>query len=123
MSNPYHRPAPKKERRREPKQQEDKALLTDMERRALRALMDTPEGRRIVYWLAYKIAKVDDGTTFTGNSNSFYLEGRRSVGVDLLQVLRKHTFRQYVKMTEEALHEQLLAHEREELRRLEDEDA
>lgn len=54
----------------------------------LRELLSLPAGRRFVWRLVDEIAGVH-GTTFTGNSQTFHLEGRRSVGIDLMLEIQR----------------------------------
>jgi len=63
---------------------------------ALRNVMSTSAGRKVVY------ALLDDcnlfGSSFTGNSQTFYLEGRRDVGLTLLGWLEEADPTMYPKL-------------------------
>lgn len=48
----------------------------------LRAVLHLPAGLRLLYRLAFDTCNILGGT-FTGNSETFYREGRRSIGVQL----------------------------------------
>jgi hypothetical protein len=55
--------------------------------RDLEALLDNPAGRRV-------LMRLIDGTgvflrSFTGNSETFYREGRRAVGLDLVEHIER----------------------------------
>jgi hypothetical protein len=54
----------------------------------LRAVLATPAGRRFVFRLLDDRCKVSS-VSFTGNSETFYREGRRSVGVELMQIIQE----------------------------------
>lgn len=68
-------------------QRRQKALQEERRRRQdadMRAVLSTPEGRRFFFRLLDGVCNLHGGT-FTGNSQTFHLEGRRSVGVELLK--------------------------------------
>ena len=54
--------------------------------RDIREVLSTPAGKRIAFWLI-GLCKVFS-STFRRNSEAAYLEGRRSVGLELLQVIK-----------------------------------
>ena len=65
----------------------------------LLSVMATHEGRRFVW-------RILEGTgiyklSYTGNSETFFNEGQRNVGLKLLSELQKITPSEYLKMTEE----------------------
>lgn len=53
----------------------------------VRALMQDPRFRRFAWHLVSTVCNVH-GTTFTGNSQTFWEEGRRSVGVEMMLEIR-----------------------------------
>ena len=53
----------------------------ELEKDDLKKILGTPEGLRFL-WRLLEIAGIYR-TTFTGNSNSFFNEGRRSVGLEI----------------------------------------
>jgi hypothetical protein len=55
----------------------DRHFLTD-----LRALLELPAGRRILWWLLETAGIYR--SSFTGNSTTFFNEGQRQVGLTLL---------------------------------------
>lgn len=67
----------------------------------MRWLMGQPQGRRLMHgWLK------DAGIftpSYTGNSETFYREGRRSFGLDLLAEVNAHCPKTYITMLEEQL--------------------
>lgn len=50
----------------------------------LRAVLSTREGRAVVWRVVDEVAGTFSGT-FTGSSQTFHLEGRRSVGIDVMR--------------------------------------
>lgn len=62
--------------------------LSDEERKAVllacREILKTGPGKSFVYYLINQTGVF--ACTFTGNSGTFYLEGRRSVGLDLYRL-------------------------------------
>lgn len=71
-------------RRHKPKAPRDEQVeLVRLQHDAdLGAVLKTPEGRRFVYRLCFDTCAILAGT-FTGNSETFWREGKRSVGVFL----------------------------------------
>lgn len=62
-------------------------------------VMSSPEGRRFIWRILegaglYKLS-------YTGNSETFFNEGQRNIGLKLLSELQKVTPNEYVKMTQE----------------------
>lgn len=53
----------------------------ELEQDDVKKILGTPEGLRF-FWRLLEIAGIYR-TTFTGNSNSFFNEGRRSVGLEI----------------------------------------
>lgn len=64
-----------------------RAAIADKDRNAMKTLLTTDEGR----WFIARLLKNEGLTTsaFTGNSATFYNEGRRSVAVDIYQSIRR----------------------------------
>ena len=56
--------------------------MAERDKQALNALLDSEEGRWFLMRLLDKTKVMSD--SFTGNSATFYNEGRRKVGVDLV---------------------------------------
>jgi len=56
--------------------------------RALRSMLADPQGRRVLAWIVRDLAGWFD-RTFTGNSTTFFNEGRRQVGTGLVERLLK----------------------------------
>jgi hypothetical protein len=79
----------------------------------LAAVLDTTAGRRV-------LMRLIDGTgvfarSFTGDANTFYREGRRSVGLDLVEHIERVSAGSFAKLQQEALalrmqHEQIDQH-------------
>jgi hypothetical protein len=69
-----------------------------------RAVMATPPGRRFVYDLLHARCGWG-GETFTGNSQTFHLEGMRAVGVRLVADLQEWCPDDYVRMVAQAIEE------------------
>lgn len=88
--------------------------LSEDEERAWKDVLATKSGRKVLTWVVYDLAKVES-TTFTGSSQTFYLEGRRSIGVELLRVIDQCAPDDRVRMIEEMLHEELTERRRQEL--------
>lgn len=83
------------------KHQENLQLAAQREIDDLRAVMRTPEGRRVIGRLLERSGV--DQISFTGNSTTFYNEGRRSVGIELTKTLREHTPEEYIHMVQEGI--------------------
>jgi len=49
------------------------------------SVMGTPQGRDVI-WEVLSLCGIYDNQ-FTGNSGTFFNEGRRSVGIDLIQII------------------------------------
>lgn len=68
----------------------------------VRSVMKSPAGRRM---LARHLDRTGvESISFTGNSTTFFNEGRRSVGVELQQFLKTHAPDEYLLMVREGLH-------------------
>ena len=52
---------------------------------ALRAVLLTPDGRRVLLWLAYDVCGLLSGTLTDSTNVTLHAEGRRSVGIDVLR--------------------------------------
>lgn len=62
-------------------------------------LMADVRGRRL---MGHVLAMAGTGrSSFTGNSATFYNEGRRAVGIELEAELREHAFDPYITMLQE----------------------
>lgn len=66
----------------------------------LRYVMGTKQGRRFVHRLLASTGLYQ--RSFTGNSETFFKEGRRAVGLDMLGEINEHAFQEYVLMLQEA---------------------
>lgn len=64
-------------------------------------VMDTPSGRRVVGWLL-DFTGVDQ-RSYTGNSDTYFREGSRNVGLRLIAELKSQMPKLYLKMLEERL--------------------
>lgn len=93
--------APLKESERDLARQRDEDLKT---------VMRLPAGRRFVLSVIIDRANTF-GTTFTGTSATFHAEGRRSVGVDLMQDVQRAAPDEYLV----ALHERIAQGKRDDL--------
>jgi len=73
----------------------------------LRAVMVTPPGRRVVFRLLDSSTNLF-GQSFTGDAlTSAFGEGRRAVGISLMQELQRACPREYLQMLGEAFTAQL----------------
>jgi len=54
-------------------------------RNAFRTILGTRQGRKVL-WFILDICNVY-GDCFTGNSRTFYLEGRKSIGLELIDAI------------------------------------
>ena len=68
-------------------------------------MLATRAGRAVVWRLIDQVAGTFGGT-FTGSSQTFHLEGRRSVGIDLMRESQRVAPAEYVLALTEALEEQ-----------------
>lgn len=75
-------------------------LRRDQELDDVRALMDTPEGRRFMWRLLDRAGIYR--TTFTGNSASFFNEGMRNLGLIFVADVHEVCPEQYTRMLAEA---------------------
>ena len=66
----------------------------------LRFVMGTKQGRRFIGRLLAQAGLFT--RSFTGNSETFFKEGRRSVALELLGDINEHAFPEYVQMLQEA---------------------
>lgn len=66
----------------------------------LKAVMSTAEGRRFVWYLLDDICQLHGGS-YTGNSQTFFNEGRRSVGIQVMQELQRIVPERYLDMVGE----------------------
>lgn len=73
----------------------------------VREVMDSPAGRRFV-WGSIRDAGTF-GSSFTGNSETFFREGRRDVGIRLMSEVQTVCPELYVVMLTEAMAEQRTA--------------
>lgn len=78
--------------------------LKEKEEQRLRdfgCIMDTPEGRRFVFDLIDRRCGVFS-PSYTGNSETYLREGKRAVGIELMQESQEKFSNQYVLMISEA---------------------
>lgn len=73
--------------------------------RDLRDVMSTPPGRRLVWEILEFTAPMS--CSFTGNSGSFFLEGKKSVGQWLYRQVEEECFDLYVEARQEHINRQL----------------
>ena len=90
--------------RENPEQKLQKQFARERELNDLRAIMQTESGRRFV-WRLLSIADIY-APSFTGNSETFYREGRRSIGLVIFKDLHLACYNEYRKMEDEAASEQ-----------------
>lgn len=64
-------------------------------------VMRTPQGRRFVYMLLQRTGL--DESSFTGNSTTFFKEGKRAFGLELQDFLRTNAKQEYLTMIQEGL--------------------
>lgn len=62
-------------------------------------LMADPRGRRIVWWLLEQAGVYR--SSFTGNSETFFREGERNIGLKIVFMIHSHCPELYAKMTKE----------------------
>lgn len=87
--------------RAEVKKRDEKIdIVRDDELRDLRILLDQPAFRRFV-WRYLKVCSVFK-TTFTGDTQTFFNEGRRDIGCRLLADVTDARAEAYVEMMNEA---------------------
>lgn len=75
----------------------------EQERADLRAILDTPGGRRFIARCLQKCGVF--ASTFTGNSETFFREGRRSVGLELLDEVMAADEAAFITMVKESRQE------------------
>ena len=65
----------------------------------IKKVFDTPEGRRVLH----KILSICEiySDCFTGNAQTYYLEGRRVVGLELLEIIMEADKEIYIKLLRE----------------------
>lgn len=81
--------------------------LRNLELLAVRAVMDSPAGRSFLWRVIEKMAVAFNGT-YTGEAlHSAYAEGRRSVGLALIQELQKASPAAYLLMLQEEMDSRL----------------
>lgn len=73
--------------------------------RDLQAVMDTREGRRVL-WEILEFTK-PFASSFTGNSTGFFLDGKKSVGLWLYQQLDAACFDKFLEARREHMNRQL----------------
>lgn len=66
----------------------------------LAEVLKTAAGRRFVAWVIFDQAKVNNGT-FASTNETFFREGRRTIGVELLAVIQNKLPEQYLNMVQE----------------------
>ena len=71
----------------------------------LQGVMSTPQGRRFV-WRVLSHMSGAFGLSFTGNNTTFFNEGRRSIGVELMTEAQRVAPADYVHMLNETLRAQ-----------------
>lgn len=68
---------------------------------AFRYVMSDVRGRNFVWWVLSETKLYND--SFTGNSTTFYNEGKRSVGLKLIADLEQHCPKEFIEMWQEHL--------------------
>ena len=79
------------------KTQDDKDM--ELLRLQVRALTQLKDGRAVLWYILGICDIYSD--SFTGNSHTFYAEGKRSVGLDILAMLEDADPRAYINMQHE----------------------
>lgn len=88
-------------------EQDLRQQIQDREREDLRKILDLPEGRRFV-WSILETAGIY-GRAFTGEALSMaFNEGRREIGITLLEKIEGHAQGSFLIMQREALNEKEL---------------
>jgi hypothetical protein len=77
----------------------DERVARDREISDIRALMSTVPGRRFMWRLLDKAGIYK--SSMTGNSQTFFLEGQRNIGLFLLAQVNDHCLDEYVQMLTE----------------------
>lgn len=72
----------------------------EMRRNGLRQIMSTPEGRAWM-WALLGECRIFQ-TCFTGNSTTFFNEGKRDVGLPIMAEITEHFADEYLLMAKEA---------------------
>lgn len=91
---------------------EDRRRRREQELNDIRTVLSTREGRRFV-WRLLSIGSLFQ-TTFTGNSNTFFLEGHRNLALLILHDVQKVDFNNFGLLWGEAVKEGLLGADEEE---------
>ena len=102
------------------KQKWVRIAIASKDKEAIKALLNSEEGR----WFLARLMK-DEGlmsTAFTGNSGTFYNEGRRSVAVDIYQKIKSLLGVEGIKLFH-AAQEELIEFEEKALRQAEEKGA
>lgn len=68
----------------------------------LRSVMGTLAGRRFLWHILDDLCQLHGGS-FTGNSTTFYNEGRRSVAIDVMKLVQQFCPETYVDMVREQI--------------------
>lgn len=76
----------------------DVQLLSD-----LKAVMDTPQGRRTMYWVIFGLAAAESASFNSSGSLTYFNEGRRDVGLTLMNHLQNSLPELYLQMLGEAI--------------------
>jgi len=84
---------------------ERKKLAREQRAADVRAVLSTPEGRRY-FWGTVDFVAGFFGLSMTGNNQTFFLEGKRSVGAELVREAQKVAPELYVRALTEALEAQ-----------------
>lgn len=74
----------------------EQRLAREREVNDLKSVMATPNGRRFVWRLLEKTGLYK--SSMTGNSQTFFLEGQRNIGLYLLAQINDHCLEEYVLM-------------------------
>lgn len=85
---------------------EQEKLDKEQFRYDIKHVMSHPSGRRFMMWLIDGKCNLWGGT-FTGTSETFHLEGRRSVGIDVMQQLQEICPDLYAAMITDKMNEQV----------------
>lgn len=88
-------------------EQQRAELIEKAEQADIRVLMDTPQFRRFLR--RYLTLTHVFQTTFTGNSETFFREGQRSVGTTMFGEFHLACSHRFAELMDEPLHSDLIA--------------
>ncbi|MEW8061556.1 MAG: hypothetical protein AB2797_00495 [Candidatus Thiodiazotropha sp.] len=72
--------------------------FADAEYESLKFIMSDERGMRFIWWLLSECHIYQ--TSFTGNSQTFFLEGERNVGLKVMDRLHRQHLKDYLRMVQ-----------------------